>query len=231
MKWKKNGWTTAQKRQGKPKKINNIELHQVINIIEKNRRATAEEIACKFSALIGKTVSIRSIRRYLKELGYRGCAGVRKPLISEKNREIRLQWANDHENWTMDQWMDVIWSDESKFELFSVHGRQWVWRKPDEKYKIDCLIPTVKSGGLGVMVWACFSGRGGLGPLVELRGRINAAKYKNLLEQNLLPFIKEHENRYVFQDDNAPIHTAKLIKKWMEETGIVHMKWPRYESN
>ena len=28
--------------------------------------------------------------------------------------------------------------------------------------------------------------------------------------------------------DNAPIHTAKIVKKWLEDKGIKLMEWPSY---
>ena len=41
-----------------------------------------------------------------------------------------------------------------------------VWRRPHERYDVDCLIPTMKSGQDGVMVWGCFT-KDGLGPLIR----------------------------------------------------------------
>jgi len=46
---------------------------------------------------------------------------------------------------------------ESRFTLFQNDGRIRVWRLPNERYKVDCVVPTVKHGGGGVMVWACFT--------------------------------------------------------------------------
>ncbi|CAG8652689.1 7649_t:CDS:2, partial [Paraglomus brasilianum] len=59
-------------------------------------------------------------------------------------------------------------SDESQFEVFGGvgDGHDYVWRNPEEKYNVNCLVPTFKSGCKGVMVWGCFSSFG-LGPLVQ----------------------------------------------------------------
>jgi len=54
----------------------------------------------------------KAIRTALKE-GY--CRAIRrkKPSLTEENQRKRLQWAYDHENWTLDMWDTICWSDES----------------------------------------------------------------------------------------------------------------------
>jgi uncharacterized protein (DUF2342 family) len=48
----------------------------------------------------------------------------------------------------------ILWSDETKIELFGLNAKRHVWRKPDT-------IPTVKHGGGGsIMLWGCFSEAG-----------------------------------------------------------------------
>jgi len=63
------------------------------------------------------------------------------------------------------------------------------------------------------MVWGLFFRRG-LGPLVKVEGKMNRLDYIDILEKNLLPFIqfKHHKQPYAFQDDNAPVHTARDVK-------------------
>ncbi len=31
---------------------------------------------------------------------------------------------------------------------------------------------------------------------------------------------------YIFQDDNAPVHRARVVKEWMEENEITNILWP-----
>jgi hypothetical protein len=78
------------------------------------------------------------------------------------------------------------------------------------------------------MVWECFSGKG-LGPLVKVEGKMNRLDYINILENNLLPFIrsKHYKQPYAFQDDNAPVHTAKDVKNWIIQKWVkVLSDWP-----
>ena len=91
-------------------------------------------------------------------------------------------------NWSKKMWRSVIWSDESRFTLFCNDGPMRVWRKTGTRYNIENLMPTVKHGGGGIMVWGCFSALG-LGPLVRIEGKMDHRDYINILKNNLLPFI------------------------------------------
>jgi hypothetical protein len=64
----------------------------------------------------------------------------------------------------------ILWSDESKIELFGL--------KPGS-------IPTVKHCGGSIMLWGCFSAAW-TGRLVRTEGKMNRAKYRELLDENLL---------------------------------------------
>ena len=44
----------------------------------------------------------------------------------------------------------ILWSDETKIEIFVLNVKLHVWRKPGT-------ISTVKHGGGSIMLWGCFS--------------------------------------------------------------------------
>ena len=51
----------------------------------------------------------------------------------------------------MDYWNHVLWSDETKINLFGSVGVKHVWQQPGE-YKDKSVLPTVKHAGGSVMV-------------------------------------------------------------------------------
>ncbi len=52
-------------------------------------------------------------RRTLKQMGYSSRRPNRVLLLSAKNRKRRLQFAQAHQNWTIEDWKNIAWSDES----------------------------------------------------------------------------------------------------------------------
>ena len=99
-----------------------------------------------------------------------------------------MEWAKERVNWES-EWDFIIWSDESHFEVFGGDGHYNVWRQPKEKYDLDCLIPTFKSGQKGVMIWGCFSSAG-LGSLVQINGRQTVKDYIETLDNHLIPYLE-----------------------------------------
>ena len=63
----------------------------------------------------------------------------------------------------------ILWSDETKIELFGLNAKRHVWRKPGT-------IPTVKLGGGRIMQWG----------LVRIEVKMNGEKYRKILDENLL---------------------------------------------
>ena len=80
-----------------------------------------------------------------------------------------------------------------------------------------------------VMVWGCFD-YNGCGPLVPVIGTMNATKYRDVLESNLLPFVAENypSNDYILQHDNAPCHKAIFVRNFLNTNGIHTIDWPPY---
>jgi hypothetical protein len=72
----------------------------------------------------------------------------------------------------------ILWSDETKIELFGLNAKRHVWRKPVN-------IPTVKHAGGSIMLWGCFSATE-TWRLVRIEGKINREKYREILDENLL---------------------------------------------
>lgn len=226
VKWKKDGLTSSSPRPGRPPIMNDRDQWHLNRLIRDDRQQSVEDLTKKFKEMGLKSVSTATIRRNLYELGYHGRAGVRKPFVSEQNRLKRLSWCKERKNWEK-EWENVVWSDESRYLLFQNDSNHWVWRKPKEKYDVDCLLPTVKQGSPGIMVWGAFISNK-IGPLVIIRENINAKKYLEILQEHLLPFFVSlgNENEYIFQDDNAPVHRANIVTDWKNENSINFFPWP-----
>ena len=76
------------------------------------------------------------------------------------------------------------------------------------------------------MVFGMFSAHGTT-PLVRLNTRVNAAVYKNLLEDHVVPIFENSGlNDHIFMQDNAPCHKAKTVLNYLQEKKVELLDWP-----
>lgn len=125
-------------------------------------------------------------------------------------------WAKEHINWSIKQWNNVLWSDESKFEVFGCKRRTFVRRMQGERSLEQCTVPTVKHGGQSIMVWGCF-GNGKVGDIHRVDGILNKEGYLEILKNHALP--SGHRligNGFIYQQDNDPKHSSQLCTNYLK---------------
>ncbi len=103
----------------------------------------------------------------------------------------------------MNYWNHVLWSDETKINLFGSDGVQHVWRRPAEEYQENCVLPTVNHGGGSIMVWGYMSAAG-TGELRFIDGNMDSNMYCDILNQNMMPSLQKLCRTAVFQHNNDP---------------------------
>ncbi len=104
-------------------------------LVRDDRKATVTQLTPRYHQGMKNTISERTTRRTLKQMGYSSRRPHRVPLPSAKNRKRRLQFTQAHQNWTVEDWKNVAWSDESRFLLRHSDGRVKIWRKVQNKTK------------------------------------------------------------------------------------------------
>ena len=224
------GSTDSKKRSGRPRTTCEGTDLAIAVISKRDRHLTAPEIAAEINTTNNKKVSVATVKRRLGEAGLKGRVAAKKPLLRAVNRKKRLEWAKTHLTWTMEQWKSVLWTDESKFEIFGSRRRQFVRRLAGERYLDSCLTSTVKHGEGSVMVWGCFT-EGGVGELVKIEGIMKKEHYHRILQRSAIPSgIGLAGYGFTFQQDNDPKHTSRFCKNYLESKeaeGILNiMIWP-----
>ena len=158
--------------------------------MKKHPFATAQDLIKELQL----KVSENTVRRHLDIAGLFSYRAAKKPFISEKNRKARLELAHAHKNRTVEQWSHILWSDESKFNLRHSDGKKNVSCLKCKRLNPRYTRAAFKHGsGKGVMIWGCFSGISGLGPLFQINSIMDRFVYRDILEK-MVPFA----------DDNMP---------------------------
>ena len=71
-------------------------------------------------------ISVNTVRRSLKNQGFIAKKNIKKPLLTGRLKKARLDFATKYQAWTIDDWKKVVWSDESKINLFGSDGLQFI---------------------------------------------------------------------------------------------------------
>jgi len=81
---------------------------------------------------LGIEISGATVRNILHNAGFRKTKPTRKPGLTQKMRQDRLRWCLEHQDWTLDDWKNVIWSDETSVVLNHRRGSYRIWQRSDE---------------------------------------------------------------------------------------------------
>ena len=134
--------------------------------------------------------SVDTSKRRLRSANLFGRRRAKKPFISIKNRKARLRFANEHLNWSREQWSKVLFSDKSKFMLFGSNGIRYVRRPKGHRNDPKYQLPTVKHGGGSVMIWGCFN-RDCVGSIHLIDDIMGKNMYKDIIKDVMLPHSKD----------------------------------------
>ena len=75
------------------------------------------------------------------------------------------------------------------------------------------------------MIWAGFQSTQ-VGPIVEVKGNLTAARYVDLLGSSYLPFAQEKlPAETIYQQDNCPSHRSRLVTVFFQRHNIRVLDW------
>jgi transposase len=160
--------------------------------------------------------------------GYVQRVARQKPPLTEWQRAARLRWAQEHVNWTWEQWATVLWSDESWVNP-GRHRKVWVTRKrgPSEVFHPDC-VELRWQRRIGWMIWGCISGLYGKGFYIfweKSTGSISKETYSEHVVPLVGAYLQLHPG-LIFQQDNAGGHRARFTLNIMQQHGFQPIYWP-----
>ncbi len=121
--------TISQRRPGRPRKLTPRQERLLMRRVEENRHASSLQLSKEVESQTEVTISRDTIRRTLQRNGMHGCCPRKKPLLKPRHKKTRLEFARAHADKDEDYWDSILWSDETKINVFGTDGLKTVWRQ------------------------------------------------------------------------------------------------------
>ena len=231
LKSNKRGLTQeALPRSGGPQKLSTEDKIILLQAIEINPRIKYYKLLEAVEYRISRT----TLWRFFRSENKRKWLCLQRPELNEEVANKRREWAERVRDYTYEKWLKVFWSDESTVERGKGIRREYTFTRPKVQIPTRDVQTFSAHKGVKQMFWAAFSGYGrrtGLIPLFRRddspRGGINRWVILDLY-QRILPTLMNGVEGAIFQQDNAPVHTAYVVRDWLAEQEFEIMDWPPY---
>lgn len=203
--------------------------HRVTTKADRRAIIRAASNSCNSAAKIkqqtGVTASLATVKRIIRSAKHLKRLKIKKkPPLNATRKAKRLQFAREYMSYKK-EWQRIVFSDEKKFNLEGPDGYNYYFHdlRKEERY-----LSRLHSCEGSVMVWGAISYYGTC-ELQFLSSRMNAINYKSVLEKAFPHFSTVFGPiPWIFQQDNAPIHSARLVKEWIRCQNVDILEWPPY---
>ncbi len=128
LKWKTFGTTRTLPRAGGPAKLSYRGRRALVREVKKNPKITVAELQ-RCIREMGESCRKSTITAALHQSGLYGRVARRKPLLSARHMKARMEFAKKHLKDSKMVTNKILWSDETKIELFGLNSKRYVWRK------------------------------------------------------------------------------------------------------
>lgn len=213
--------------QGRKRCTNQIDERFLRQRALRDRRVTSNLLKNELADVRNVVISSRTVRRRLREAELSNRRPAKKPLLTREHRVQRLNFARVHQNWTINDWKQVLFSDETRVSLKAPDGRERVWRRRGERFASCNISPKIPFGGGSKMFWGgiCFDART---ELVPIRTRSMNAQYylENIIVEHVMPFAPFVGPNFLFMQDNARPHVARQVIGYLNDVNIPLLEWP-----
>ncbi len=225
--FKKDGTATiSQRRPGRPRKLTPRQERLLMRRVEENRHASSLQLSKEVESQTGVTISCDTI--HCRGMACMGAVHER-PLLNPRHKKARLEFARAHADKDEDYWDSILWSDETKINVFGTDGFKTVWCRKGEEYK-DTKIQKMHGAYSETWWWQC--PYVGLHECCWCRGAafhwciMNSQMYCSILKEKMLPSLRALGRRALFQHDNDPKHTSKATVEFLKKNRVKVIQWP-----
>ncbi|GFX87955.1 transposable element Tc1 transposase [Trichonephila clavipes] len=138
----------------------------------------------------------------------------------------RRRKAHEHRAWQAD-WHQVVFSDDSRFNLWDHDGRIRARRYAGERCLPECVMERHSGLTPGVMVCGAISYHE-RSNLLRIESNLNSNRYvREVLHPKVVPFLQGIPGAIV-QQDNARLHVAMTVRDFCSAQHMQLLRQPTY---
>lgn len=220
--FRQTGSVRDRPRSGRPR-VTTAREDRYMTLTHLRQRHLPATVTARRYRITAQTVRNRLRARNRPIRAYRPYYG---QILTRAHRAARVNWCRRHLRFTRADWNNVLFTDESRFNLSHGDGRVRVYRRRGERFADACVLQRNRFGGGSVMIWGGIMG-GLKTRLVVVNGNLNAQGYINqILAPEAVPFIQRQAQQVTLQQDNARPHTARVTQQFLQRNNINVLPWP-----
>ncbi len=213
--FKKDGTATiSQRRPGHPRKLTPRQERLLMRRVEENRHASSLQLSKEVESQTGVTISRDTIQRTLQRNGMHGCRPRKKPLLKPRHKKARLEFARAHADKDEDYWDSILWSAETKINVFRTDGFKTVWRRKNAWCLQWNMVVAVSLCGAA---WVLLVSGSCISLMASWIHKCTALYWKRR---------RALGRRALFQHDNDPKHTSKATVGFLKKNRVKVIQWP-----
>jgi len=118
--------TLSKSSGGRPSKLSENNLCYATHLISIGQAKNAVQVAKSLQKLTNQSISAQTVGNRMKGMEMKAVVKKKRPLLSQRHRRERLDFAIAHKDWTVEDWKKVVWSDETNINCLWSDGRKWV---------------------------------------------------------------------------------------------------------
>lgn len=224
--YRDTGTVDDMPRSGRPRATTVVDDRYLRIAARRNPDSNATMLNNAFRSATGRRVSTQTVRNRLHDAQLYSRRPWRGPALQPRHHAARYRWAQQHAEWTPQNWHHVLFTDECRICLQPDNRRRRVWRHPGQAERLRNTVQRVQQGGGSLMFWGGIMW-GRRTPLVVMEGAVSALRYMNdILRPIVQPYRQHIGEAFVFMDDNSRPHRAHLVNEFLQDNDIARLEWP-----
>ena len=120
-KWNKYHTIQDIPKSGRPLKLDDRTRHRLVRMVQSGEVSTATQLAQVATTELDISISASYAQKMLHEEGLKALHVIPKPLLTDAHKQQRLEFAQAHSHWTVENWKQVIFSDETLITAYAVN--------------------------------------------------------------------------------------------------------------